>query len=71
MKTRQVANSSTLINAHMSPPPNGSRVMALNRTGVLIHTIWTSKSIQTLDAWSAYPSVPEDVRELQSSRYKF
>jgi hypothetical protein len=59
-----------LIDAHQAPPPNGARVLALGRGGVLVPTVWTSDSIGFFDAWSAYPQVPASVKELQSSRLK-
>jgi hypothetical protein len=59
-----------LINAHEQPPPNGARVLALGRGGVLVPTTWTSDSLAFFDAWAAYPQVPASVKALQSSRLK-
>lgn len=70
MKTRQTAQQAELINAHVTLPPNGSKVLALTRMGVLVACEWNSRTIQWADAWCKYPSVPDDVREIQASRYK-
>lgn len=57
-----------LINAHETPPPNGARVLALNRGGVLVHAVWQSSSLQQFDAWAAYPKVPASVKAIQQAR---
>lgn len=59
-----------LIDAHLTPPPNGARVLALNRGGVLVHAVWTSDALKYFDAWAAYPKVPASVKAIQAARRK-
>lgn len=66
---REVAEVCTLTNAHTCPPMNGSRVLALSRMGVLVHTTWNKDSITWCDAFMPYPRVPADVKKLMGDRY--
>lgn len=63
------AAAPSLTNAHKNPPMMGSQVLALNRSGVLVKAVWTSQSIKWFDAWMEHPTVPADVKEMQSARY--
>lgn len=66
---RPTAKTVYLIDAHIEQPTSGSRVIALNRGGVLAPTVWGSTSLQYFDAWMKSPKVPESVKERQSARY--
>ena len=58
-----------LIDAHKEQPTAGSRVLALNRGGVLVPTVWCSTSLQYFDAWMKSPKVPSSVKDRQTERY--
>lgn len=68
--TRPTKPTVSLTNAHKTPPTPGQRVLALQHGGVLVPEVWTSSSINHFDAWMEYPDVPEDVKKLQSERFK-
>lgn len=59
----------SLTNAHRQQPVNGTQVLALNRSGVLVKAVWTSQSIKYFDAWMYHPKVPQDVKDIQSARF--
>lgn len=67
---RLTAEVVSLTNAHIEQPPAGSRVLALTRGGKLVEAIWRSNSLGEFDAWVSYPKVPDDVKQIQSARYK-
>jgi hypothetical protein len=59
-----------LIDAHEQQPPNGTHVLALTRGGKLVEAYWNSKSLFDFDAFMPYPKIPDDVKQIQSERYK-
>lgn len=67
---RLTAEIVSLTNAHVEQPPAGSRVLALTRGGKLVEAIWRSSSLGEFDSWMHYPKVPDDVKQIQSERYK-
>jgi hypothetical protein len=67
---RITVHSTSMIDAHLQPPPAGTRVFALNRGGVIVQTVWKSNSIDDFDAWHPYLKVPDTVRKRQSERYQ-
>ncbi len=67
---RLTAEVVSLTNAHIEQPPAGSRVLALTRGGKLVEAIWRSSSLGEFDAWVSYPKIPDDVKKIQSERYK-
>ena len=52
-----------LIDARISTPPDGTRILALTKGNVLVPAIWQSDSLQYFDAWMFYPKVPISVKE--------
>lgn len=67
---RLTAEVVSLTNAHIEQPPAGSRVLALTRGGKLVEAIWRSSSLGEYDGWCMFPKVPDDVKQIQSERYK-
>jgi len=66
---RIVAQSCSLIPlAGNEPPSPGSRVFALNHGRKIVEVIWTSESHKFYDAYMPYPSVPDEVTQLQWRR---
>lgn len=67
---RLTAESVALINTKNMEPEAGSRVLALTQGGKLVEAIWRSMSRFEYDAWMPYPKIPDDVKQIQSERYK-
>lgn len=65
-----MSQTTYLVNTRTEQPPNGARVFALTHGGRLVETIWNSRSAQDFDGWMRYPKVPDDVKQIQSERYK-
>ena len=59
-----------LTNARIKEPEAGSRVLALTQGGKLVEAVWRSNSRFEYDAWMPYPKIPDDVKQIQSERYK-
>lgn len=66
---RPVAPVVELINARITPPAFGSRVLALSKGGVLVPTVWTSSSSFHFIGWCAYPKIPQDVKDMMMEQY--
>jgi hypothetical protein len=69
MNKRITTHAAVLTNAHTNPPQVGEQVLALTIGGKLVETTWKSDSLRYFDAWCGYPTVPDDVKALQSARY--
>lgn len=67
---RAVAVSAHMIDAVLLPPPNGTRVHALNCGGVMCQTTWNSESHKYFEAWHPYLKVPQSVKQRMSERHK-
>lgn len=66
---RPTAEHAELIDAHISPPKAGARVLALTHGNVLVPVEWKRDSIFYFDAWCAYPRAPASVKKRQISRF--
>lgn len=67
---RAVTRDVYWINAHTSPPDNGQKVRALNQDGVDVgSTTWNADSILYFDGWLPFAKVPDDIKQIQFSRY--
>jgi hypothetical protein len=69
MNKRITTHAAVLTNAHTNPPNIGEQVLALTIGGKLVETTWKSDSLRYFDAWCGYPTIPDDVKALQSDRY--
>ena len=67
---RPVVESTTMFDAHTTPPQNGQKVFALSVGGVMVQIVWNKDSINHFDAWHPYLKVPESVKQRQRDRYK-
>ena len=49
------------------PPPQGARVIALNKSGVLCFATVNREFHKHFDAWMEYPTVPASVKRRQNA----
>jgi len=55
-----------LRDAQQEVPPMGSKVIALNKSGVLCFTVVDHHFYSQFDAWMEYPKIPYSVKKRQS-----
>lgn len=67
---RIVVPTAIMYDAQLNPPPNGTRVHALNLGGVMVQTIWNSESHKYFDAWHPYLKVPDSVKQRRMKRHQ-
>ena len=63
---RPTADTVYLKDCEYFPPPQGAKVIALNKSGVLCFATVNREFIVHFDAWMEYPRVPHSVKTKQS-----
>lgn len=59
---RPTAPAVELIDVQIATPPNGAKVFALGRGGVIAQVVWGKDSATFFMAWMPYPQIPLSVK---------
>jgi hypothetical protein len=67
---REVSATPTWRNALTCPPPTGSTVLALTKSGVLISCQWSSKTSEYCVGWIPYPKISPEIKAILSKQWE-